>query len=328
MKIGIHDSVDAITGRLYELRGEERAILVEFLVLLGELDRRQVIAGLGFSSTFDYLVRHLGYSKASTFRRTQAAKLVTRFPLVVEYLRDGRVGLTALVELRDVLTEENHVQVLDRAAGRSIEDVQVLAASLAPRPAPKESFRRVPEKLACASSAAELNLACASSAAELKAVAEPKPAKLEPISEALRVLRVTVGQAFADKLDRLRALTSHTMPGATIEQLLSFALEQSVEKLEKRRHGAGRPQRKEHDPSSRYVPAAVRNEVFRRDGHRCTFTGPTGHRCNSTHQLQLHHIIPYSHGGPTTVENLTVYCARHNAYQAQQDGCALGLPGV
>jgi hypothetical protein len=280
-------SVEVLTARLYELRKEERALLVEFLVLLGELDRRQALVGLGFPSVFEFLVRHLGCSNGSAFRRMHGAKLVARFPVVADYLRDGRIGLTALVELRDVLSDENHVQLLDRAAGRNVDDVRVLVATLAPKPAPKESFRRVPTKLARATSIVEVT----------PAPPPPAPAQLAPISDDLRVLRITVGQAFADKLARLRSLTSHTMPGASIEQLLAFALEQTVDTLETRRHGAGQPQRKASDPTTRYVPAAVRHEVFRRDGNRCTFTGPTGHRCNSTHQLELHHIIPFSLGG-------------------------------
>lgn len=55
------------------------------------------------------------------------------------------------------------------------------------------------------------------------------------------------------------------MPGATLEQLLTFALDHTVDTLEKRRHGAGKPQRPPTDPHSRHVPAAVRHEVFHRD---------------------------------------------------------------
>ena len=137
---------DVLTGRLYELRRSERLMLVEFLTVLAELDRRNAVVGLGFSSVFDFLQRHLGYSKAASFRRKEAARLLARFPVVGEYLADGRLCLTTLVELRDVLTEENLGQVLDRAAGRTEDDVKLLVASLAPKPAPPELFRRLPAK--------------------------------------------------------------------------------------------------------------------------------------------------------------------------------------
>jgi hypothetical protein len=37
-------------------------------------------------------------TKASAFRRTTAARLLARFPVVADYLADGRLNLTTLVE--------------------------------------------------------------------------------------------------------------------------------------------------------------------------------------------------------------------------------------
>src|SRR5882672_10553103 len=92
-----------LTSRLYELRSDERHLLVEFLAHLGELDRRKVAVDLGFHSSFEFCVRHLGLSSSATFRRLTAARLLLRFPILADYLRDGRLGLTTLVVLRDVL---------------------------------------------------------------------------------------------------------------------------------------------------------------------------------------------------------------------------------
>jgi 5-methylcytosine-specific restriction endonuclease McrA len=49
---------------------------------------------------------------------------------------------------------------------------------------------------------------------------------------------------------------------------------------------------------SRYIPAPVRHEVFRRDGQRCTYVDEdTGQRCRETRRLQFHHIDPFARGG-------------------------------
>jgi hypothetical protein len=135
----------ALTARLYELRKQERNLLVEFLAYLAELDRRQLYLELGFSSTFAFLVDHLGYTKSAAFRRTTAARLVARFPVVLSYVGDGRLCLTTLVELRDVLDEDRLGDILDRAAGRTEEQVRELVAALRPRPAPMDLLRRLPE---------------------------------------------------------------------------------------------------------------------------------------------------------------------------------------
>ena len=55
---------------------------------------------------------------------------------------------------------------------------------------------------------------------------------------------------------------------------------------------------------SRKIPAALRRAVRERDGYRCTFPG-----C-STRRTEAHHILYWSLGGPTELENLLLLCSR------------------
>ncbi len=73
-----------------------------------------------------------------------AARLLARFPVLADYLADGRLNLTTLVELRDVLDKADLVEILDRAAGRTEDQVKELVASLRPQPAPADLLRRLP----------------------------------------------------------------------------------------------------------------------------------------------------------------------------------------
>lgn len=68
---------------------------------------------------------------------------------------------------------------------------------------------------------------------------------------------------------------------------------------------------------SRHIPAAVRRDVWNRDGGRCAFVGTSG-RCAETGFLELHHVVPYAAGGAATTENIQVRCAAHNQYEAEQ----------
>ena len=52
-------SAGELTSRLYDLRATERALLVEFLSYLGELDARKIYLELGFSSAFAFCTDHL-----------------------------------------------------------------------------------------------------------------------------------------------------------------------------------------------------------------------------------------------------------------------------
>lgn len=52
----------ALTARLYEIRRHERALLVEFLWPLCEVDKRSVHVELAFPSLFAFLTDWLGYT--------------------------------------------------------------------------------------------------------------------------------------------------------------------------------------------------------------------------------------------------------------------------
>jgi len=53
-----------------------------------------------------------------------------------------------------------------------------------------------------------------------------------------------------------------------------------------------------------------------RDEDRCAFVGRKG-RCTETTFLELHHVRPFGHQGPATVENIALLCRAHNAYEAE-----------
>ena len=52
-----------------------------------------------------------------------------------------------------------------------------------------------------------------------------------------------------------------------------------------------------------------RKNLFARDGHTCQYCGQN----QPTHKLSLDHVVPRSHGGPTTWENIVCCCLRCNS---------------
>jgi hypothetical protein len=72
------------------------------------------------------------------------ARLIARFPIIADRLQQGRLSIRALVELREVLTEENHAGVLIRAEGKSQEEAQLLAVEYNPKPVPRDVVRAWP----------------------------------------------------------------------------------------------------------------------------------------------------------------------------------------
>jgi len=143
---------------------------------------------------------------------------------------------------------------------------------------------------------------------------------VEPIAPELHVLRVTVGGEFVADLEAVRAALSHQLPGGRLEEILHHCLRVTLEGCRRRRRGAGRKATAAEPPAgSRYVPAAVREQVWARDGGACSFVAMDGRRCGSRHRLALHHIVPFGKGGATTVDNLTLRCQAHNLYAAERD---------
>ncbi|MCK4538271.1 MAG: HNH endonuclease, partial [Candidatus Krumholzibacteria bacterium] len=70
---------------------------------------------------------------------------------------------------------------------------------------------------------------------------------------------------------------------------------------------------------SRFIPQAIKDQVNKRDGGKCAFTGPGGQRCGSKWNIQVDHIIPFALGGSNKPDNLQLLCRRHNQHKAIKD---------
>ena len=61
------------------------------------------------------------------------------------------------------------------------------------------------------------------------------------------------------------------------------------------------------------IPKEVVDAVWRKDGGRCVY-------CGSTENIQLDHIIPFSKGGASTIENLQLLCQKCNIEKSNKIG--------
>jgi len=96
---------------------------------------------------FDYAVRALRMSEAEAYPRIQTARLGRQFPRVLELLGSGALHLTTIKLLAAHLTPDNHVQLLERARGKSKREVEQLVASIAPKPDVPNQLRKLPQPL-------------------------------------------------------------------------------------------------------------------------------------------------------------------------------------
>ena len=122
-----------------------------------------------------------------------------------------------------------------------------------------------------------------------------------------------------DKLDRARDLLGHAVPDGNGAEVLDRALTALIEKLEKKTFGLTDHPRTTilEETWGRYLPAALRRFVFKRDGGQCKFIGTDGRRCTARRGLQFHHLTPYAVGGRISAANIELRCRAHNQREAE-----------
>src|ERR1700686_4589377 len=295
--------------RLADLVRSERNLAVQFVVELAGFAKRELYRELGYTSLFYYCVRQLGLSKSSAFRRSEAARLIPRFPVIAERLAESRLSIRAPVELREVLAGENHPAVLGRAEGKSQEEAQLLAVEYRPKPVPRDVVRALPMQLAPSGSCAPSDSPGLSGSLRTPGtpgtpapIAAPAPSGpppqsvlpapldwgdsvpagtktpplppevVKPLTPELRRLNVTVTADFIDELEQVRVALSHQCPDGNFEQVVREAFKLVLERDRKRKALTDRPRpQSEPGENDRYIPAAVKRTVWERDQGRCTW---------------------------------------------------------
>jgi len=155
----------------------------------------------------------------------------------------------------------------------------------------------------------------------------PRPhGQVVPLAPRRYKIEITVDQQTHDKLRMLQDLLGHqvrdTDPAIivsrAIDRLLNDTLRKKAAVTDRTRSGNPRSEQRS-DRRTRAIPAAIRREVWRRDGGRCTFVDEHGRRCRATRCVEYHHEKPYGKGGQHEVDNIALRCRAHNQYQADLD---------
>ena len=325
-------SVGALTdsellAQVTALAERERHSTADLIAGLAELDMRRLYLAAGYSSLFTYCTRVLHLSEHAAYGRIEAARAVRRFPVILGRLADGDLTLTAVCLLAPVLTDDNHLELLETARHKSKRDVEQLAAQARPQPAVASSVRKLPAPRP--PDRADVVIGSAVTSGHVEPTAPPRvaaptctptparPALVTPLAPERYRVQFTMSREAHDKLRRAQDLLRHTIPTGDPAAIIERALTVLIEDLEKRKLAAvSRPRPGKSSPAdSRHVPASVRREVWTRDNGRCAFVGTNG-RCAERGFLEFHHVVPFAAGGDTTPENLELRCRAHNAYEA------------
>ena len=327
-------SDDQLLAEVHRLASVERSATAALIRSLIELDSRpHLYLREGCASLFVYCMRVLHLSEGATYNRIEVARTARRFPSMLQALEDGSVTLTALRLLAPHLTEANHHELLGAARHKSKGDVERLVASVRPKADVPTVVRKLPERrageagsfdsvapplISLEAERADNSVARRSTPTVSGATVAPARAAVKPLSPERYKLELTISGETREKLRRVQDLLRHAVPNGDVAAILDRALTFLLEDLERRRCAVtARPRGgRETTPGTRYIPAAVRREVWRRDAARCGFVGASG-RCSETGFLEFHHLEPHAVGGRPTLDNIQLRCRAHNRYEAQ-----------
>ena len=159
----------------------------------------------------------------------------------------------------------------------------------------------------------------AGAAAEAGAGGGTEPA-VKPAAGAVRVAAGAAAEAGAGEAVRVRDCAT-----AAPESARGVCGGGSARAARHATRGSGGPERGVR--RRRAIPAAVRRLVWQRDGGRCRYRDPlTGRRCNSSHLLQIDHLLPVARGGGEEPSNLRLSCFAHHRQRHREERAAGRVP--
>ena len=345
-----------LLARVTALSRDSRAVTVDLLAHLGELERRKLHRGQGCGKLFAYCTEILRFSEAAAWNRIKAARAARVFPVVLDMLADGRLNLTTIRLLAPYLTPDNHAALLREASGLSRRAAEKIVARLNPQADVRSSVRKLPARANAVSpgggeGAESLDdgktgagtiggeapsvpgdATAAGSNAPASAPERREPSDGAPSSDApptrrgavvpLRPsrykLEVILGEEEHDDLRWLQDAMRREIADGDPAAIVSRALKALRAEVEKQRFRATRRPHASQPPApgSRHIAAEVQRQVWARDGGRCAFMARNGRRCSETSYLEYHHADPYVIGGEPTAENISLRCRAHNEYES------------
>jgi hypothetical protein len=253
-------SDDELLHSLRDLLGGSCRGEAALLALLTEVDSRKLYARLAMPSMSAYCTRVLHLSAAEAHLRIVAARVSRKHPILLGYLAEGRLSLSAIATLAPYLTPGNEHALVPCALDLSKNEVRKLVAGIpskAGRPSAssdwleelefRATLRYIEEEEAEAERFAELELGNALLAAEDLGGPVEVAGAVKRERRAPRRARPRSGPAAAPETEAL--------PEPIV------------------------PESRSDPVSSAYAPPLVRRDGGDREAGRCRFLDPQGRRC-------------------------------------------------
>ncbi len=336
-----------LVGQFRDLSVEETQNLTQQLEHIAELDRRRYF--LHYPSLWSYLINEHGMEESTAGRKIKAARMLRRFPEIKPKLASGALNPT-LLEMaqgyahREKLSDPEFFEVLTSISGLTCKAAARELASQFPHSTeiPRDRIRPFSAELSQVTFVAPNSL--------IEKLDEIKDFLAH--SHPGITFAALIDLMADEYVDRHSPERQAKRAQAKKEQKRAKARGQvrDKEKAEKNQP-ENSPKASEHAPKESENPQApsaqktgevvgsqsaptvhvsfcsglggqdqkrtlsqtMLHELINTKGYRCSFVDPvTKQRCASQRGLEIHHIRPYSHGGPTSIENCALTCIQHH----------------
>lgn len=290
----------------------EKKTTAEVLDYLKEIELRKTYLHLGYTSSFSYLTKGLGYSESSALRRINAARILESVPEIKKDLESGNLNLMQVSMVAAGLKQKAKERKEDKVS--SSVDKKTLLMKV--RNLDMASTQKI--------IAETLDL-------EVKHFDKQRVQK----DDSVRV-ELTLTKKQAETIERVKELISHTYPNPSIGDLIDYLASEFLQRkdpLRKNTNQTGQnttimvvknkaskkslfedanKNANKNRLRRKHIPIQVQTEIHQRD-RCCQWVDPrTKQKCASKFQLQIDHIYPIYKGGTNKVENLQLLCSVHN----------------
>ncbi len=250
------------------------------LVGIQACERARHFVVLGFGSVYDWLIKRHKFSESAAHRRVQASRLLALVP--EEKFTRGDVNLTTLTQVATSVRKE------EKRTGQRMT---------------KEAKQELVSKIERKTSAQTEQLL----AAQFPETSTGKDT-LRSLSADESRLTTDLPQATRAKLERLKELLGTQSSAEVLDEAFTALLKQLEPAL---------AETAPCETAAKSLPQKLRRYIIQR-AKTCEYVDPvTGQRCNSTHNLQVDHIVPKAKGGTNQLSNLRCLCRLHNLHAAE-----------
>lgn len=270
-------SFDELNVKLKTLAQKERELLHEILMTIKEIELNRGFLKLGFSSLFDYLTKHIGYSEGAAQRRIDAARLVREIPELSKKIQSGEVNLSQISILQKAVRQ---VQKFHCQKVTTQEKTELLNKMITKNHS--ETQKAVAEYF------------------DLPVIDGIKQTRQS--NNSVR-LELTLSQEQFEKLQQAKDLLSHVVPSGDLAQVIEYLSNKVIQQ----KTGSTTA-----TVAVKTISTSVRRHLFQKQAC-CQYQDPqTKQKCQSKWQLQVDHIQPKWAGGSNELENLRLLCGKHN----------------